>query len=166
MMWIVVGVVALIVLVALFMTMNKKDDMALVNENQSTQTGTEELPPKSDQTSAVEHTSDASVNSKPDATSISYADALVKYKDRRLQFSTTTGVCAVSKPNSVTYKDNTGIMLDNRSAQSLTIKVGDTYTVKPYGFKIVTLPDIYLKAKTLLVDCNKQQNVATVLVQE
>ena len=93
---------------------------------------------------------------------VAYADALVKYKDRRIQFNAS---CQAS-PRSVTYKDNTGIMLDNRSAQSRTIKVGTTYTVKGYGFKIITLPDIYLKSSTLLVDCDKQQNVATVLVQE
>lgn len=165
-MWIVVGVVVLIALIALFMSMSKKDDMAVVDDNTAMQNTGEEMPPKADQTNAVEDTSAGSINATPGAVSISYADALVKYKDRRLQFTTNTGVCAVSKPNSVTYKDNTGIMLDNRSAETMTIKVGDTYTVKPYGFKIVTLQDVYLKAKTVLVDCEKQQNVATILIQE
>jgi hypothetical protein len=66
----------------------------------------------------------------------------------------------------VTYKDNSGIMIDNRSAQTRTVKVGTTFTIKPYGFKIVVLPDIYLKSQKILVDCDKMQNVATVLVQE
>ncbi|MEK7227921.1 MAG: hypothetical protein AAB681_01030, partial [Patescibacteria group bacterium] len=92
----------------------------------------------------------------------SYANALVKYKDRRIQFDDT---CRAF-PSTVTYKDNTGIMLDNRSAQTRIIKVGSTYTVKPYGFKIIVLPDIYLKSKTLLVDCGAAQNVATILIQE
>ena len=94
--------------------------------------------------------------------SISYAEALIKYADRRIQFNKE---CQAS-PFSVTYKDNSGIMLDNRAPVSRVIKVGTNYTIKAYGFKIVVLPDIYLKSKTLLVDCDKQQNVATILVQE
>jgi hypothetical protein len=114
---------------------------------------------------ATEDVSEGSVNAPAaggQAVTMSYQKALETYKDRRIQFN---DACAAT-PNTVTYKDNTGIMLDNRSAQSRTIKVGTTYTVKGYGFKIVTLPDIYLKSSTLLVDCDKQQNVATVLVQE
>ena len=98
------------------------------------------------------------------AVSILYTDALVKYADRRLQFDAS---CQASMINSsITYKDNTGIMLDNRSPVAHVIKVGTNYTVKAWGFRIVVLPDVYLKSKTLLVDCDKAQNVATVLVQE
>ncbi len=96
------------------------------------------------------------------AVSIAYADALIKYADRRIQLNTTCQAI----PNNVTYKDNTGIMLDNRSPQTRTVKVGTTFTIKPWGFKIVVLPDVYLKSKTLLVDCDKYQNVATILVQK
>ena len=94
--------------------------------------------------------------------SISYANALIKYSDRRIQLNS---ICQAT-PNKVTYKDNTGIMIDNRSAQTRTVKVGTTFTIKPWGFKIVVLPDVYLKAKTILVDCGQYQNVATILVQE
>ena len=93
---------------------------------------------------------------------ISYANALVKYADRRIQLDTT----CQAHPSNITYKDNTGIMIDNRSAQTRTVKVGTTFTVKPWGFKIVVLPDVYLKSKTLLVDCDGSRNVATILVQE
>ena len=96
------------------------------------------------------------------ATPISYANALVKYADRRIQLDTT----CQAHPNTVTYKDNPGIMIDNRSAKTRTVKVGVTFTIKPWGFKIVVLPDVYLKSKTLLVDCDGSQNVATILVQE
>ncbi|MDP2741433.1 MAG: hypothetical protein Q8O66_01955 [bacterium] len=95
-------------------------------------------------------------------TAISYANALVKYADRRIQLDT---VCQ-AYPNTVTYKDNTGIMIDNRSPKTRTVKVGVTFTIKPWGFKIVVLPNVYLTSKTLLVDCDQSQNVATVLVQE
>jgi len=103
-------------------------------------------------------------STKIGAVSISYANALVKYADRRIQFNASCQVPILN--TSVTYKDNTGIMLDNRSAVAHTIKIGTNYTVKAYGFRIVVLPDTYLKAKTILVDCDKQQNVATILVQE
>ena len=95
---------------------------------------------------------------------IAYADALKTYADRRIQIN--SGCQASFIGHTVTYKDNTGIMIDNRSAQSHTIKIGTTFTVKAWGFKIVVLPDIYLKSKTILVDCDNYQNVATILVQE
>jgi hypothetical protein len=102
------------------------------------------------------------VNVGATAATISYTNALIKYADRRIQFNPT----CQAFPNTVTYKDNTGIMLDNRSPVARTIKVGTNYTVKAWGFKIVVLPDIYLKSKTILIDCDKSQNVATILVQE
>jgi cytoskeletal protein RodZ len=114
-------------------------------------------------TVAIEPESTQDVDAKsPSTASIKYADALVKYADRRIQLDP----ACQAHPNTVTYKDNTGIMIDNRSAMTRTVKVGTTVTIKPYGFKIIVLPDIYLKSKTLLVDCDKSQNVATVLVQE
>lgn len=96
------------------------------------------------------------------AVTLSYQQALTKYEGRRLQFN---DMCQAT-PNTVTYKDNTGIMLDNRSNKTRTIKVGTTYTIKPYGFRIVTLPDTYRENSTYYVDCDKSQNVATILVQE
>ena len=105
---------------------------------------------------------DTSQTTGAGAASISYTNALVKYADRRIQLDTT----CQARPNTATYKDNTGIMIDNRSPQTRTVKVGITFTIKPWGFKIVVLPDIYLANKTLLVDCDGSQNVATILVQE
>ena len=150
--WIVVVV---IVAVALFLVFKNKKQV--VTPAPVTDSTTQTTPEPTD---SVQDTTD--VTTGPGAVSISYANALIKYKDRRLQFDTS---CQAT-PRSVTYKDNTGIMLDNRSAQTRTIKVGTTYTIKPYGFKIVVLPDIYLKSKTLLVDCGTAQNVATILIQE
>ena len=112
---------------------------------------------------AVEPESVQDVSDVPSgAAPISYTNALVKYADRRIQLDK---ICQ-AHPNTVTYKDNTGIMIDNRSPNTRTIKVGTTFTIKPYGFKIVVLPDVYLQSKTLLVDCDQSQNVATILVQE
>jgi hypothetical protein len=107
-------------------------------------------------------TLDASYSSSP-AMTISYADALVKYKDRRIQFNT---VCQAF-PNTVTYNEDMGVMIDNRSPSVRGIMIDKLYTIKPYGFIIVKLPNVTLNGKkTYGVDCDKQLNTATILVQE
>lgn len=146
--WVIVVIV--VVGIVFFVFSNRKQEAGPAMQNTETNTEPESVQDTSDQTGII-----------PTA-SISYANALIKYADRRIQLDKS----CQAHPNNVTYKDNTGIMIDNRSPQTRTIKVGITFTIKPYGFKIVVLPDIYLKAKTILVDCDKSQNVATILVQE
>lgn len=93
--------------------------------------------------------------------SISYADALVKYKDFRIQLDQS----CQARPNNVTYKNNTFIMIDNRASVSRVVKVGSTFSLKGYGFKILKLSSAILPA-TWYVDCDKSQNVATILIQK
>lgn len=97
------------------------------------------------------------------AASISYADALVKYKDSRIQLGS-TNTC-VATPRLATYKNGTTLMVDNRGPVVRTVKVGGTYTVNAYDFKLITLSSSNLP-ETLYVDCNDQQNVATILIQD
>ena len=149
--WVAVAIVVVIV-IAVFMFGNKQT----VNP---VSVATPTVSPTPEPASAQDITS---TDIGAGAVSISYESALIKYADRRIQLDKN---CQAT-PNNVTYKDNTGIMIDNRSPVARTIKVGTTFTIKPWGFKIVVLPDVYLKAKTLLIDCDKYQNVATVLVQE
>ena len=149
-MWIWIAIVVLVIAVIVFFGfMNKK----VVPETT--------IPPVDNTLLEPESTLDTSGTTVAPA-SISYANALIKYADRRIQLDKD----CQAHPNNVTYKDNTGIMIDNRSPVARTIKVGTNYTVKAWGFRIIVLPDIYLKSKTLLVDCDKSQNVATILVQE
>lgn len=101
-------------------------------------------------------------NTKIETASIAYADALVKYANTRIQLDT----ACQAHPSNVTYKDNIGIMIDNRSPETRTVKVGTTFTIKPWGFKIVVLPDVYLTSKTILVNCDQRKNIATILIQE
>lgn len=145
--------VAVIVIIGIlyFVFLNNDTDITVADNTQTNTT-----------TKSVESVQDINETSGVGAVSISYANALIKYADRRIQLDEN----CQAYPNTVTYKDNTGIMIDNRSNNTQTIKIGATFTIKPYGFKIVVLPDIYLKSKTLLVDCNQSQNVATILVQE
>ncbi|MDQ3075567.1 MAG: hypothetical protein M3Q34_00350 [bacterium] len=158
-MWVVVAVLVIGAIIAMVMS-SKDDDVAVVtdaNKEVAMDADDKLAPPE-----GVEDTTEGSVNkAAAPAATLTYQQALEKYKDRRIQFNDSCSAV----PNNVTYKDNTGIMLDNRSAQTRTIKVGGTYTVKGYGFKIVTLPNITTQ-KTFLVDCDGQQNVATILVQE
>jgi hypothetical protein len=94
---------------------------------------------------------------------ISYVNALAKYKDSRIQLAPGT-TCAAS-PSNVTYKNGTTIMIDNRAPVARTLKIGVTYSVKGYGFKLIKLSSAKVPA-TWLVDCDGQQNVATILLQK
>jgi len=157
---IVWGVVIVAVLIVVgILAFKKPTGTPVTTDNSITTTSTDNST--TTEPESVQDTSGQTTGVAP--ISISYANALVKYADRRIQINT---ACQVPLPNSVTYKDNTGIMIDNRSPETHTVKVGTTFTMKPYSFRIVILPDIYLKSKTLLVDCDKSQNVATILVQE
>ncbi len=151
-MWVWIGVVVIIGLIIFFVFKNKAIVAPVVNQDNNTGTVNE---PES-----VLDTSGQTTGVTP--VSISYANALIQYADRRIQLDT----ACQAHPNTVTYKDNTGIMIDNRSPNTRTVKIGTTFTMKPYSFRIVVLPDIYLQAKTILVDCDSSQNVATILVQE
>lgn len=150
--WIIVGVIVVILVIIFMVKSSPKEE----NEQVPANMPAGNINPESKPTAEVSGTTQV------EPVSIAYADALIKYKDRRIQLDKS---CHAS-PRMVTYKDNTGIMVDNRSAQTRTVKIGTTFTIKPWDFQIVILPDIYKKSKTLLVDCDKAQNVATVLIQE
>src|SRR5258708_267492 len=125
---------------------------------------TSEQSPLAAQTpvTSTEDTTAGSVNSSasPLAT-LSYQQALLKYKDARIQLDKT---CQAT-PNNVTYKNGTNIMIDNRAPVARTVKVGSTISIKGWGFKIVKLSSSTLPA-TWLVDCDTSQNVATILIQK
>lgn len=150
------GVLVLAIIVLGIVFYMKSKEPAVVVEQQN------ETPVTTPDKNVTTDSGSTNNNTGVKAASIAYTDALVKYKDRRIQLDK----ACQANPNIVTYKDNTGIMIDNRSDKDRTVKVGTNYTIKAWGFKIVVLPDIYLKSKTLLVDCDKSQNVATILVQE
>lgn len=141
--WLIVALIVVAVVI-FFVSKNKQTVNPVTTE-----------PPESVQDIGAQ---DTGIGAAP----ISYTNALIKYADKRIQLDTNCQAI----PNNVTYKDNTGIMIDNRSPNTRAVKVGITFTIKPWGFKIVTLPDIYLKTKTLLIDCDNYQNVATILIQE
>lgn len=148
-MWMWVIVAALVIAAVAFFMLNNKQAASPV-DNSGVQ-----VPAESAQDINPQDTGAA-------VTPITYAQALIKYADRRIQLDT---MCKAI-PNNVTYKDNTGIMIDNRSPQTRTVTIGSAFTIKPWGFKIIVLPDVYLKSKTILMDCGQALNVATILIQE
>ncbi len=149
--WIVAGIVAVFLIVLFARGQFKNEDSDIVLNDNLEIEGTE------DTTGTPVKTPSAS---KP-APVLSYAEALSLYKDKRIQLDS---VCQASPDNS-TYKNNTKIMIDNRSNETRTVKVGDVMTIKAWGFKILTLSSGTLPT-TLFVDCNNSQNVATILIQK
>jgi hypothetical protein len=109
---------------------------------------------------SVEDVTEGSVN-KATGSSMKYTDAVAKYADKRIQLDTT----CQARPNNVTFKSGTTIMIDNRSPKTANVRLGSTFSIKPYGFKIMTLSSSKLPA-TLYIDCGTSQNVATVLIQK
>lgn len=96
--------------------------------------------------------------------SLSYQKALELYTgNMRIQLSGDS-FCQAN-PNNGTYKNGTSIMIDNRSPLSRTIKLGSTYTIEGYGFKIVKLSSSVLPT-TFVMDCGSQQNVGKYSVQK
>ncbi len=95
---------------------------------------------------------------------LTYTQAVVKYEEagKRIQFDDR---CAAT-PDSVTYKNGTVVMLDNRSESARTISFDSRqYTVPGLGYTMVTVSSAKLPY-TYLVDCDDQQNVLKVLVQK
>ena len=109
----------------------------------------------------TEDTSAGSVKATTPAKSISYAQVLVKFKDSRIQLDQN----CQAYPNVMTFKNNTEIMIDNRSPLARVVKIGSVYNVKAYGFKIIKLSSLTLPT-TWFVDCGTSQNVATILIQK
>ena len=111
---------------------------------------------------STEDTSEGSVNkSAVPVVTLSYTNAIKQYEGKRIQLDKTCQAI----PNNVTYKNGTSIMIDNRAPVARTVKLGSTFSVKAYGFKIVKLSSATLPA-TWLMDCDSSQNVATVLIQK
>lgn len=154
---IVIGVV--IVAVIIFLVVRGKKDVAV--------TPVTETPDSSVLTSDAVVTEDISAGSVHVATpaaSLSYNEALALYKDKRIQFD---DGCQVPKSMSRTFKNDTELMLDNRSAETRTLHLGfmGDVTIKPWGFKIVNFSSSQLP-RAVVIDCNSLQNVATISLQK
>ena len=94
---------------------------------------------------------------------ISYADALIKYKNARIQLDQD---CQANAQNQkMTFKNNSLLMIDNRASVDRSIHLGSVFPIKAYSFKIVKLYSAKLPV-TWLLDCGTRQNVATVVIEK
>jgi len=148
--------------IILFLSTNKETKSPLV-KNVDQNINQEIIKPakiETKHTIKVKHTKQKSAVNTNQIPAISYSQALKKYKDARIQL----GIECQAFPNNVTYKNGTSIMIDNRSAFNRKIKIGSFYTVKAYDFKIIKLSSSVLPIMWL-VDCDKLENNASILVQ-
>lgn len=143
-MYVVMGIVAVLIIIGLVLWKKSNQESMPVAENNTTEVtpgeGVNEVEPTSPERS------------------LTYTQAVEKYKGKIIQF---TADCQAS-PDRQVFKQGTSIMLDNRASKALTVKVGSTYTLGKYAFRIITLNS----TGTFLVDCGTSQNVATVIVQK
>lgn len=118
-------------------------------------------PTESPTSSPAAKSSKSGVSSSPAAPLGSYSDLVKEYEGKRIQFDERCQAI----PKNPTYKNGTSIMLDNRSGDARTVKVGDrTYNLQGYGYWITTLSSPSLP-KELLIDCGAAMNVGTILLQ-
>ena len=93
---------------------------------------------------------------------ITYEQALVQYAVTRIQLNQD----CTAIPSKMSFKNNSYLMIDNRSALSRLVKVGNiSTTIKPYGFKVVQLSNPVFPV-TLYLSCAQSLNVATILLQK
>src|SRR3989344_2573050 len=90
-----------------------------------------------------------------------YGDLVKEYEGRRIQFDQRCQVV----PNNATYKNGSSVMLDNRSSNPVTVKVGTTsYSLMGYGYQVINLSSTSLP-KELAVSCGSAGNVGKILLQ-
>jgi Tfp pilus assembly protein PilX len=160
-MWIWVVVALIVIGIIVFFAMNKKDDDARLSTNDQTAMDAADRSDPDGEEDVSEGSISASNGSASPQVTLSYQQALVKYKDARIQLDKT---CQAS-PDKMTFKDGTTIMIDNRAPVARTVKVGSTFSIKAYGFKLVKLTSGTVPT-TWYVDCDGSQNVSTILIQD
>ena len=157
--WIVVIV---IVLIGVVVWATKSSAPTVTNNNNTPVVdNTNALQVQSTEDLSIGSVNAGNVNTGAPAASLSYAQALVTYKDARLQLD---AVCQAS-PDNMTFKNNALLMIDNRAPVARNVHIGSIFPIKAYGFKIVKLSSTTLPV-TWKVDCDSSQNVASILIQK
>ncbi len=151
-----VWIIAVIAIVGLYLLFNKggmpSSDTATLSISPAPTQSTVKAPAGSKPKPAASNAS---------APQTAYTDLVKQYGDRRLQFD---AGCQVS-PNTMTYRNGTSIMLDNRSDVAKTVKIGSAqYNLGAKGYMIVLLNSTSLP-KDLAISCNNSPNVGKILLQ-
>ncbi len=158
--WWVLGAVVVLLIIIIAVRAN---NTAHPDQGTDTTQGTLDdsaLEPTEDVTAGSVH---APVSTGTAPATLSYAKALIAYKNARIQFDP---MCQAT-PGNQTWKNGTNVMLDNRSGNTLALHLGTigNISIKPWGFKIISMSGNPLPA-TILIDCGTRQNVATVILQK
>ncbi|HVZ11043.1 MAG TPA: hypothetical protein VG941_01300 [Candidatus Paceibacterota bacterium] len=96
------------------------------------------------------------------AGSSSYTNLVAQYKDARIQFD----AHCQAIPATVSIKNGTKIMFDNRSGDTRFITInGVSYRFPGYGYWIIPLTSTALP-KTLTLNCGSAVNVGTIMIQK
>ena len=146
--WWVVGIIVIVLVIwgVFKLAGGNKTNQSTNNTNQQTANNPPPPPPPP-----------AVISNNP-----SYNKAVVQYADKRIQFQQS----CQTVPNNVVYKNGVTLMLDNRASITHTIKIDSkTYVIGAYDYTIVTLSNTKLP-HTILVDCDKSQNVATIMLEK
>lgn len=90
-----------------------------------------------------------------------YTDLVAQYEGRRIQFD----INCQAVPGQLTFKNGTKIMIDNRSGDPRSVKIGNQqYNLKGYGYQIITLSSSSLPS-TLMINCGAAVNSGQILLQ-
>lgn len=156
-----VVVAIIVILIILILTMSKKDKDVMQEETPVV--NNMEQPVVNTPTPTGSTTTGTGIDPQREGISTSnagvYANLMLKYKDRMVQFNKE---CAVVS-NKVGFKQGTDILLDNRDNTPVKIVIGSrTFYLPGYGYKVIDLPTV----GSFQLDCNSRLNVVTVTVQK
>ncbi|MBI4117237.1 MAG: hypothetical protein HY451_00895 [Parcubacteria group bacterium] len=91
-----------------------------------------------------------------------YSSLVAQFEGKRIQFDDN---CQMIPP-SITYKNGTRIMLDNRAGQSRVIVIDNNQFIFPaYSYKLVTLRSRNLPYTVKINKCDDLVNVGQILIQ-
>ncbi|MDO8669046.1 MAG: hypothetical protein Q7K65_02000 [Candidatus Buchananbacteria bacterium] len=150
MVWVALGLVVLAGLVWWLVSSNKSQDPTPVTNTDSTVNTPAPTP------------TPPPVATAPKSNNANYNADLIKYGTNRIQFQEN----CQSVPNNMVFKNGTAVMLDNRASIQHVVKIDSkSYTIGAYNYTTITLSNSKLP-HTILVDCDKSQNVATILLEK
>ena len=156
--WILVVVVAVVAVVYFWLGKDPISYISLDKSSPSPSSSASSTKPKSTtttKTTPMPSSASAAANPK------TYTDIVKEYADRRIQFDER---CQTT-PRTSTFKNNSNILLDNRSSTAKVITVGGVkHSLSGYGYKVITLSSPTLP-RDISLDCGSAYNVGKILLQ-
>jgi|GEM_PF-1490381 len=161
--WSILILAVVVIAVGVVWSIVQTPQLAPSNHNQVSQSSAQNQPTSAG-AAKTNHIS-ASTIANGSAGTISYATALVTYKDRRIQLGFDQHNYCIVAPYAPIYRNGTTVMLDNRTNTSLKVSLDQqSYVISPYGFKIVTLT-VGKLPHTIMVSCGGGVNNGTITLE-